>query len=1225
MNRRTRTLAGLVALATAASATLATGASAAPPPDTPSGVPHEVTLLTGDKVSAKQGADGRWRLSVTPVADGKPFAYQQIPVTRDGRTDLYLVPEKAAALVAAGALDRELFNVTGLIRQGYDDARSKVLPLLVEYPEAAATRRAARLRGASVRRELPEQHLASVDADKTTATAFWRELTDEGPATLSGGSRKIWLNGKVQASLEQSVPQVGAPAAWQAGFTGKGVTVAVLDTGIDEAHPDLAGKTKHRKDFSGKGSVVDGDGHGTHVAATVAGTGAGAAGKTKGVAPEADLAIGKVLDDGGSGQFDDIIAGMAWAAGEAKAKVISMSLGGGPSDGTDPVSQAVNTLSRKHGALFVIAAGNFGSPGSVSNPGTADLALTVASVTKSGGRSDFSSQGPRYKDGAVKPEIAAPGSDIVAARAKDTAMGEPVNDLYTKASGTSMATPHVAGGAAILAQQHPEWTGEQLKSALVGSTKPVQGSGAFAVGSGSMDLAKAVASTIAVAPSVTNTFLKWPSTKAETRVVSYSNPGNAPVELDLALDLPGAPAGLAKLSATKVTVPAKGKADVTLTLTPRSGKPGAYGGVLTATGGGTTVRSLVGVNDEPESYDVTAKATLADGKPAAAANGGFSLYSHTDGELYDVRYGESVRVPKGEYTAIGSVRTPQAGKDDLITTVANPLVKVGRASTVSFDARQGRKVKLDTEQAAARGGYWTSRMQYKRPNAEYAYGFLYMLEPRFAELTSYSTPGVRSPGFVYANNLRLEEPDLELWAEGANRNELNAGWLRGSPEPIGQSRYRTVWAGEGTPEELAGVDAKGKLVAISLPGQTTYDEVYKRIENIKAAGGVAAGLVVAEDLGGVTKAAEDPLAALPSVRVFGGHAARFAEHTKAGGELSLTTRNGSRYRYELSEASQGKVPGKLERRYRDSELAAVTMAYHGYPATEPPIVGSYVDGPNGPLGTQWHNGAVPSGERVEHFTPGNWEINVSHWWGASGDLTGRIGLEAGKTYRQEWNRAVIGPSFAGTHTTALGKNHPYAWANAEVIDVTVPWFADAAGHPRLPDPRWGVDSGGIALYGDDKEIGRHSTPSRGLFTRSPAQQYRLEADITRDVAWWPVSTKISGKWTFAAPRERVATLPLLSVRYTPPVDLKNLSPAGKEVVVPVSVSLPSGPVRATSLTVDYSTDDGATWRAAEVARTEAGWTATVPNPASGAVSLRAKASDGSSSVEQTIVKAYQVG
>ncbi|WHT21302.1 S8 family serine peptidase [Crossiella sp. CA-258035] len=1231
MNRRTRALAGLMTMATAATLTVAP-ASAAAPEHAPGGAGgHQVTLLTGDRVRATQRADGRWRLTVDPVRGGTPFAFQQFPVTRHGRTDWYLVPDRATRLVAEGLLDRELFNITGLIRQGYDDARSDTVPLLVQYPEGGLTGRSRELPGTTAQRELPGLGLAAVAEKKASATDFWRELTHQGPAALSGGARKIWLNGKVSASLDQSVPQVGAPAAWQAGFTGKGVTVAVLDTGVDDTHPDLAGKVKHSKDFSGKGNVKDGNGHGTHVAATTVGTGAADGGKLKGVAPEADLAIGKVLGDDSRGTFDAVLAGMEWAAAEVKAKVINMSLGGGPTDGDDPLSQAVNTLSRKHNALFVISAGNSGSSGSIGSPGAADLALTVGSVTKSGSRSEFSSQGPRAGNGAVKPEISAPGSDIVAARATGTTMGEPVNDRYTKASGTSMAAPHVTGGAAILAQQHPGWTAEQLKSALVSTSVPVSGNGVFAVGGGRMDLAKAVAAKVLASPSAVNAFLKWPSTTTQTRTVTYTNPGSTPLTLNLKLDLADtagapAPAALAKLSANTLTIPAGGQAAVTITLTPRTANQGSYGGVLTATDGTTTVRSLVGAHEEGEHYDVSTKVLRQDGAPATPADGQIFLVRQQDGLNLSIAPGTGARVPPGTYSVMGWVHTPRPGAEPSVATFANPEVKITKATALNFDARQAKQVKISTDQPAARGGTVLAQMRLRIKDTGEHFSAGVQADPRFAHVSSYSTPGISSPAFGYANTAQLTEPGLELFTEGAQRSELDARWAFGSPQEPLEVKLASVHAGSGTAADLAKVDAKGKFVVISMPNGTSYQEALQRVANVKAAGGKAAAIALDDGASLRGRAAAADQDELPALVLYGSHGPKLVQHAKTGAAVSLTWRLSSKHRYELAFPATGKVPAKLDHQVRTADLAAVTNAYYGYGATEPPSVEATVDTPVGRIGAEWSSAAVASAERVEHFTPGDWELAVRSYRAESGHLLGRLRLEAGKSYRQEWNKAVNGPGFVGTTSNELGKDHPWAWAKNDKIDVIVPWWSDAAGHPREAGPGWSLDKGTTTLYdGNGQEIGRHNAPGRGVFARGVSQGYRLVADVTRDAPWWRTSTKISATWTFPQPNAATAPLSLLSVRYAPPVDLRNLAPGDRDFAIPVTVPRQDGPGEATSLAVDYSTDEGATWQQAKVDKTGAGWTVTVRNPAKGFVSLRAKAVDGSRTVEQTVLKAYEIG
>ncbi|WP_438862167.1 S8 family serine peptidase [Paractinoplanes aksuensis] len=211
---------------------------------------------------------------------------------------------------------------------------------------------------------------------------FWSTLARGTSMRQAAGIKRIWLDGKVRAALADSAAQIGAPKVWAGGDTGTGtgVDVAVLDTGVDPAHPDLAGRIEEATSFVPGEEVTDRHGHGTHVASTIAGSGAASGGAEKGVAPGAGLHIGKVLNDLGEGQDSWIIGGMERAARTAKAKVINMSLGGGPTDGTDPLSAAVDRLSAETGALF-IAAGNSGPDvEAVGAPGAATSALTVGAV-----------------------------------------------------------------------------------------------------------------------------------------------------------------------------------------------------------------------------------------------------------------------------------------------------------------------------------------------------------------------------------------------------------------------------------------------------------------------------------------------------------------------------------------------------------------------------------------------------------------------------------------------------------------------------------------------------------------------------------------------------------------------------------------------------------------------------------------------------------------------------
>ena len=574
VHRRARaTLAGFLVVATASTAVLTSGPATAAPAAgaaTTPGAADTVTLVTGDVVTlgGPRGVD-------VAAARGREHIGFHGYTDVDG--DVHVIPEDALSLVSAGRLDPRLFDVTGLARSGYGDRGD--LPLIVDYP--GATPRAAGVRAV---RELPSVSAVAMRAEKSPS--FW--------ATARTSADRIWLDGPVRASLAHSVPQIGAPAAWTAGYTGAGTTVAVLDTGVDTTHPDLADAVTESRDFTESESGADDRfGHGTHVASII--TGAGEV--NKGVAPDAKLLNGKVLDDSGFGAESSVIAAMEWAAGSG-ADVINMSIGSDwPNDGTDLVSLAVDRLTAETGALFVVSAGNSG-PGaeSVGSPAGADAALTVGAVDREDRLAEFSSRGPRTGDGAIKPDITAPGVDIVAAKAAHGWLGTPAGNGYVSLSGTSMAAPHVAGAAAILAGQHPDWPADRLKSALMSTAKPNPDLSVFEQGAGRVDVAAATKNVVASPGSLSIGTVQWPHHDDQpiAKTITYTNPGAEPATLDVTAEMTGpdgnaAPAGMFTVSPAEVTVPAGGSAQVTMTTDTRvEATDGQYSGAVVATGGDTT-------------------------------------------------------------------------------------------------------------------------------------------------------------------------------------------------------------------------------------------------------------------------------------------------------------------------------------------------------------------------------------------------------------------------------------------------------------------------------------------------------------------------------------------------------------------------------------------------------------------------------------------------------------
>ncbi len=277
---------------------------------------------------------------------------------------------------------------------------------------------------------------------------------------------RIWYDMPVHALLDVSAPHIRAVEVWRQGNEGEGVRVAVLDTGCDLEHPDLRERIRASMDISGKGSAQDGNGHGTHVASIIAGTGAASQGKYRGIAPKADLYIAKVLDDEGRGLMSDVMVGLDWAV-EQGVQIINLSLGSDVNcDGTDALSEACDAAVGR-GVVVVAASGNSGPmPRTVGSPGCAREVITVGASTDADEVASFSSRGPT-SDGRVKPDVVLPGVNIIAARAKGTSLGNGQIDAhYTSLSGTSMATPHAAGVVALLLAANPTLTPRQVKNIL---------------------------------------------------------------------------------------------------------------------------------------------------------------------------------------------------------------------------------------------------------------------------------------------------------------------------------------------------------------------------------------------------------------------------------------------------------------------------------------------------------------------------------------------------------------------------------------------------------------------------------------------------------------------------------------------------------------------------------------------------------------------------------------
>jgi subtilisin len=268
--------------------------------------------------------------------------------------------------------------------------------------------------------------------------------------------------------------------ALQSSKDGSGIKLAVLDTGIDLGHPDFAGRTIVAESFVPNETVDDVQGHGTHccgTAACAALLGNNLPGRY-GVAPGVQLHMGKVLNNRGSGREIDIIAGMEWAVGQG-CEVISMSLGRAtmPNEPFDPAYERIANIALNRGSLIIAAAGNesdrrYGYIAPVGAPANSPSILAVAAIGSDGGVASFSSGG--VGTGAV--DVCGPGVAIFSS--------VPRPQLYKKLGGTSMATPHVAGIAALWAQADPASRGRALWEKLMSSARPINGLPVRDIGAG---------------------------------------------------------------------------------------------------------------------------------------------------------------------------------------------------------------------------------------------------------------------------------------------------------------------------------------------------------------------------------------------------------------------------------------------------------------------------------------------------------------------------------------------------------------------------------------------------------------------------------------------------------------------------------------------------------------------------------------------------------------------
>jgi subtilisin family serine protease len=1197
---------------------------------------HAITLLTGDVVALHVTADGRQAAWIAdPVSpDAEPQIYEL-----DGQ--LHVLPAEATPYVASGALDESLFNVTLLAESGYDDQATDELPLLIEAPQSRASSVPEVPEGTGEVRVLDSVDTIAVTADKADIRTAWEAIrgpngtrVDSSRARLADGVT-VWLNEKVRATLDESVAQVGAPQAWARGYDGDGTTVAVLDTGYDPNHPDLVGRVAGARDFSGVSeTAVDGHGHGTHVASTVGGSGAAADGDRKGVAPGTDLLIGKVLDDNGEGYTDQIIAGIEWAVDQG-VDVVNMSLGTDrASDGTDLLSQAVNDLSRSSDTLFVVAAGNTGPKAeSVGSPGAADLALTVGAVDKHDEPAAFSSRGPRIGDGAIKPEITAPGVDIVAARAAGTSLGSLLDEHYTSLSGTSMATPHVAGAAAVLAQQHPDWTPAQLKARLVSAAETKQDQPVTFQGGGRLDVAAAIRDSVSVDQGTLNLGRLARDADPITGELTYRNASDRRVSMHLSADVTGTGSDSGqrpalRLSDSTVSIPAGGSTTVTATLEPRSTESGGYAGQIVARPvGGRPVHTTAAFTVDAPVRTLTVEATDRTGQPAT---GPVDLWSVDTGQYTRgfLRGGVATfAVPEGLYSLTASIEGVVSRSSES-TLAAHPELRISSDRTLRLDARGGRPLRVETPRPSDLDLFnvlWHRSANGRSMSAIVAQG------DDSDRLYSLPSPEALTGAFTIAGAWQLRQPLLTV---GAARSTVTTSQQASSAAYADTGTLPLVDAGDGTPEAFAAVDADGAVAIVSRRAGTSL------AAQASAASAAGAEVLLAYNnttLDRWTEAATN--AAIPVYRLDQQPGQTLLDALDRDPDLTVDLHGlaDSTYQYELAYTERDRVPDGRTYRPRLSSLASVTGDYRqssarqqrreswipyfdgigvsnsmAMPRTGPLVRTDYVNTNE----VEWQRFGVP-------------HIFLNTYWTASAPQAYR----AGERYRQVWWGPLVRPAVPATgdgeSPPAVGGVFPPVTRHRDAIRVNLPHYAYGGSLAGTIYTVFG-DSSRLTLERDGEVIGTDDWP-RGQWT-VPADRgwYDLTLDVSNgDEHWSDTSVSTHTAWHFASTRtqESGSAVPLVQVDYGLDTDAYNAVPADTTyplVLEPGYQPGAYGPGRFAA-EAEVSFDDGASWQTVRVKHDGGRFRAEIPAAAAGYASVRIIVTDAEGNrLTQQIDRAWKI-
>lgn len=432
------------------------------------------------------------------------------------RGDDRRMPRVAAAALLSLAL---LLSSAGAQADSLARGADRLIDVIVRATSASQAKAATEGVGGRVELELPiidgvSAKVPQNEIQRLRSTPYILEVTPDAKVGFHGDASQVATGQSVTSTTRSD-------ALWKAGITGRGVTVAILDTGIYAGHPDLQGpngsRVIHCEDFSAEvgteAECADTFGHGTFMAGLIAGNGASSNGLYKGAAPEADLVAVKVAGFDGSTDVSHVLAGLQWVVShrsEFGIDVLNLSLGtdSAQSYKLSPLDYAVERAWFS-GITVVVSAGNSGpNAKTIMKPADDPYVITVGSSNDEGTAtiSDddvpvFSSRGPTKADGLAKPDVVSPGVHTISLRSPGSAIDQyfgataAVGNAYFRGTGTSMSTATVSGVAAQILQKSPSLSPNQVKARLMNTSRKIAETNAYAAGKGLIDAYAATMST----------------------------------------------------------------------------------------------------------------------------------------------------------------------------------------------------------------------------------------------------------------------------------------------------------------------------------------------------------------------------------------------------------------------------------------------------------------------------------------------------------------------------------------------------------------------------------------------------------------------------------------------------------------------------------------------------------------------------------------------------------